>query len=103
MHSTVRTAVWPPGEAYFANRTESGDERRDMVSRPFSMGYQVEHRVLGWPISCGRILRVRYYVAPGAAERRLVVAYRALICVEPSSQPGRVGHSDEVGVCRIDM
>src|SRR5215831_5628958 len=102
MHPSVRAAVRARGEAHFTYRSKLGDERGNAVRRSFSMGYQVEHRILRWPIPCGRVLRVWHNESAGPAERRLVVAHGALICVEPRSETGGVGHGDQIRLCRID-
>src|SRR5215813_12843675 len=102
MNSAVRAAVRASGKAHFTDRTEPGDERGDTVRRTFSVRYQVEHRVLGWPIACGRVLRVWHHESAGPAECRLVVAHGALICVETRSEPGGVGQGDQIRLRRID-
>src|ERR1700756_2304378 len=102
MHPTVGPSVGPLGETHFAYRAELPDERGNVVGSPFAVGYQIEHRILGWPIPRGRFLGVRHHEPARPAERRLVVAHGALIRVEARAETRGVSQGDEVCFSRID-
>jgi hypothetical protein len=103
VHATVPAAVGPSREANLADRPEPLDEGRDTVGRSFSVRDQIEHRVLGLAEQARRILRVGHHEPARSAERRLVVADRALIAVETRAQARRVRASHQVRLCGIGV
>jgi hypothetical protein len=101
MDAAVRTSIGFLGKAHFANRPELLDEGRNRIRSALAVGNEAEHGIFRTLVLVGRILRVRNHKAAGPAERRLVVANRALITVEADAEARRVGLRDEIGFGQV--
>src|SRR5215831_8293390 len=100
------TPVWSPvgllDEAYFTNRPELRDKRRNLVRCALAVREEIKHGILRRPLLGRGILRIGNQEAARAAQGGLVVTAKTLIAVEPCSQTRRVGLEHQLGSRRVD-